>query len=390
MEIFDITQYRKGMPAKSVRNEIGNNSGRIFIEYPMSHINSSNSYLDIIHNYIEASYIAEELGKCATSIKADLIPKDPYSPICRFEILVRDTEALVKRAGQLSIALYEDQEDDDILQEYSDELHAYTESLDDRVFLCPDLMDGYYANLVGLAYEEMESEYEEGFLKREYKKYPERAYGFWKSAYSRTIGEVFYVSRECWVIPLGIDVQKLLLEYSGFSSAETYDEAILFALENVNYLASQRGVVYFPINPLLHAKNFVTATLRKSDTDGILNNSFLTYFSSIENDFQERHGIRLYATIPQAKYLLSHSNLSVIVDDGNFRYIFFPQQIKSNKIPVLYEQISVLFGYLGEFAGVTKTIELSWADFDDEKFENLCYDIIYHHAKFDNNHSKNG
>lgn len=383
MAAFDITQYGKGIPAKSIRNEITNNSGRIVVDYPMSHINSSNSYLDLIHNYLEASYISEELGKYAVTIEAQDIPRHPYSPICRYEIVVKETEPFVKKLRELSIALYDDQEDDDILFEHQENLIAYAESLDDRSFLCPDLVDGYYANLVNGAYFELESELEEGFLVDEYKKYPEREYEFWKSAYSKTIREDFYVSRECWVVPLKIDIQKLISKYSGLSSSEKYNNAILFSLDNISYLANQYGVVYFPFSPLLHAKNFVSAVLSKQDSDLEPSENILTY-SSVIDDLEDPYGINLHTKTVPTKYLLSQSSQSILVEDGNFRYVFFPDQIKGNKIIALYDQMSAAFGFIGDFAGVTKSLNLSWENFDDEKFETLCYDIIYHHPRFDN------
>jgi hypothetical protein len=102
------------------------------------------------------------------------------------------------------------------------------------------------------------------------------------------------------------------------------------------------------------------------------------------DDFNERYGINTSTRILPTKYLLSRSGLSIIVDDGYFRYVFFPDQIKSNKIASLYNDMSTIFGFVGEFAGVTKSVNLSWENFDDEKFESLCYDIIYHNPKFDN------
>jgi hypothetical protein len=383
MKIFDITQYIEGIPQEDIRNEIIKNLWRITVDYPMSYINSSNSHLDIVHNYIEASYIAEELGKHAASITAEEISRYPYSPICRYKIVVKDIEPFVEKLRRLSIVLSNDQEDDDILSEHQENLNTHAESLDNKIFHCPDLVEEYYANLVGGAYFELESELDDGFLSGEYKKYPEREYGFWKSAYSKTIGEDFYVSSECWVVPLRIDIRKVLLEYSGLSSKEIYDKATLFSLENISYLSHQYGIVYFPFSQLLRAKKFVAKVIRKLDTDEETNEYFQTYSPKAE-DIMERYNISLSIIIPFQKYLLSRSSLSIIVEDRHFRYVFFPEQVKGNKITALYNQISTIFGFVGEFAGVIRSVNLSWENFDDEKFESLCYDIIYHHPKFDN------
>lgn len=387
MEAFDITKYNQGIPQDVAREEIVKNLGNIVIDYPMSSINSSNSYLDIIEDYIEASYIAEELGKFAVSIKAQQIHQSSYLIICRYEILVREIEPFIEKLRELSAVFYDD--DEEILIDRLENISEYREALDDREFLCPDLVDGYYANLVGAAYLELESESDDEFLKREYEKYPEREYGFWKSAYSKTIGEIFYVSRDCWVVPLGIDIKKLLSEYSDLSCAEVYEDAILFSLDNVSYLAHLYGVVYFPFSQLLQAKNFVVSVLRKPaleedlDIEEEWNDNLLTH-SSDADYVEEHYGIDISAGESRAKYLLSQSGLSIIVEAGSFRYVFFPEQIKANKISVLYNQMSTILGFIGEFAGITKNVNLSWDNFDDEKFEILCYDIIYHNPKFDN------
>ncbi len=381
MNIFDITQYSEGIPPEDVRAEIAKNSGRIVIEYPMTFIHSSNSHLDIIHNYLEASYVAESLGRYAASITTEEISRFPACPICRYNIVVAAPEPFIEKLTQLSLALYEDQEDDGVVLDYATELDDYADSLDERQFLCPDLVDGYYANLVGAADCELDSECE-GYLATEYKKHPEREYGFWKSAYSNTIGACFYVSRECWVVPVGIDICKLLSVYSGLSSAETYEEATLFSVDHISYLVHKHAVVYFPFGPLLHAKNFVGEVL-SSDTDEGVSASLLTYSPTVD-EVEELRGINLRATTTPPKYLLSRSGFSIIVEDGQYRYIFFPEQIEGNRKTALYEAVSAIFTCVAECAGVTRSVDLSWDGFDDEKFESLCYDIIYHDPRFDN------
>lgn len=105
-------------------------------------------------------------------------------------------------------------------------------------------------------------------------------------------------------------------------------------------------------------------------------------FSPEEDYYKEKYGLTKH--IVTIKYLLSVSSSFLIVEDGNFRFVFFPNQVKSNKIASLYERLSVVFGNLGLLTGVSANISLPWDVLDDEKFENLCYDIIYHHPKFDN------
>lgn len=241
MSVFDITRYRDGIPRDILRREIADNAGKVFIDYLMSSIHRSNSYLDVTQDYLEASYIAEELGILAKSIKVSWISQYPHPPKCRFEIMVDEVEPFIERTFQLSVVFSGGLPDGEA-NDFVNELQNFEDTLNDRKFFCPEIIDDYYANLVIRAYPELELNLEgEGFLAGEYAKYPEREYGFWKSAYSNTLGEVFYQSLDCWAVPDSIDIQKLLSTYSWLAPDEEFDEASLFSFDNASYLRADRA-----------------------------------------------------------------------------------------------------------------------------------------------------
>lgn len=361
MEPLNISNYPNGISKEIVIQEFTNNSGVVLVDYVMSSINSSNSYLDIIQDYLDASFVAEELGKSSSFVNAKEISRYPYSPLCRYEFSVSDIDAFAKRLNELSL-VFSKEPSDDILEKYQDEMAAYEASLDDRLFLCPELIDGYYANLIEGAYIELGSELGKGYLKKEYKKYPERRFGFWKSAYSKTAGQMIYVSRECWILPNKSDFQKILVEQLGFPEFEIYDEAHRFNWNGTDYFAGKHAVVLLPVNAILQAQRFVRYFLLK----------------------QKPNAFTAYNFLPEPKHLLSHSGYSMMIDDGMYVYLFFPESLRENRIHDLYKETAVLFESLANLSGVSKEIKLSWAGFDDEKFESLCYDIIYHSPQFDN------
>lgn len=362
MEVFAISKYINGIPKEIIFQELANNSGVVLVDYTMSSINVTNSYLNIIQDYLEASFIAEELGKYSKSVKVKEISRYPYSPDCRYEFVVGDADSFVQRLNELSL-VYSGEPDEGTLERYQDDISSYEKSLDERVFLCPELMDGYYVNLVEAAYIELGSELGKDFLKSEYKKYPERKFGFWKSAYSKTIGQTIYISRESWVIPEKSDIQKFLTEYLGFSEFEVYDEAFQLNLDGENFLISKYAVDHLPVESISRTQRFIRFFLSK----------------------QKAYGLDLQKLYSKPKYLLSRSGYSMMIEDGLFTYLFFPESVKENKILDLYTEMSTVFGVLADFSGVNKDIKLPWDNFDDEKFENLCYDIIYHSPQYDGN-----
>lgn len=151
-----------------------------------------------------------------------------------------------------------------------------------------------------------------------------------------------------------------------------------------SYLYSQNGTVYFPFNLLLTVRKFTDLVFRGDNSHAIWDDTLLTYSDRVEFLENSEHS-DWFVKPPKITYRLSRSLLVIIADDEPFRYIYFmPKQLAGNKLLSLYDKISVVFGRLGELAGVTKNIELPWEKLDDEKFENLCYDIIYHSQRYDN------
>src|SRR3546814_1729148 len=76
-----------------------------------------------------------------------------------------------------------------------DEVLDYEEELAKHVCRVPEILESYYANLVGGAYSEMRSEAPARYAD-DVAKFPERRVEFWKSAFSWRIGAPCYRSEE--------------------------------------------------------------------------------------------------------------------------------------------------------------------------------------------------
>src|SRR3546814_13644575 len=81
-----------------------------------------------------------------------------------------------------------------------DEVLDYEEELAKHVYRVPEILESYYANLVGGAYSEMRSEAPARYAD-DVAKFPERRVEFWNSAFSWRIGAPCYTSCESWLIP---------------------------------------------------------------------------------------------------------------------------------------------------------------------------------------------
>lgn len=383
MESLNITKFANIDP-NYIQKVIEQNNGRIIIEYLMSSINVTNSPIDIVDDYIEALYFSEELGKYALNIIATMISEDTYKVFCKYEILVSDIKQFVIKAKELFDLFYEDYEDEDILIERQEILNEFESTIETRIFLCPELADDYYANLVNAAYFAMDSEFGEGFLKKEYLKFPERKFRFWESACGKAIKQPFYASSDCWIIPKTTDLEVLLSKYSGLSNEESYEIATFFSINHYSYLINQNALVFFPFSAYMRAKECADILYNDAFQNAPTILSEVLTYSTFDDFMLEKYNIDLQSERIQPKYFLSSSGEAIIVEEGNLKYLFFPDRVNNNKGIHLYEEFSKVNLSLAQYAGISPNITLNWDLIDDEKFENLCYDILYHSPKFDN------
>ena len=88
----------------------------------------------------------------------------------------------------------------------------------------------------------------------------------------------------------------------------------------------------------------------------------------------------------ETRYLLSEYGDVLIVEDSFFYFIFFLNNAKLNfkELNAIREDLNPVCENISSILGLSENINLDWSGFDDEKFEQLCYDILYYHPKFDN------
>lgn len=378
------TAFTSGISQQDVYEMLLNNDNVITVHYPMSSIGSANSYLDIIHDYIQASFIVEEIAQCAETVTCEQLNQS-YSKFCRITVTARDTARIAQRIYELSVALSGEQEDEDALMSHIEDLNDYEGSLDNRRFACPELIDDYYANLVNGAYYEMDGEFGDDFLENEYRTYPERRFHFWRSAYSNTLSSPFYVSSDCWIVPDNLDVHFLVSKYSSLEPDDELEAARFFSISGLSYLSNTHTIVHFPFGSLINARRCAAVIANQLDSSVEMPETIISTYSPQLQRLMERYDIDV-PTHSSSEYLLSTSGSYIIVVHPKFRFVFFPEQIELNKAAELQEQITTVLAHVRTFTGADTDLTLPWASLNDEQFEELCYDILYHHPKF-NRHS---
>lgn len=413
-ETIEIENVHQG--GKETLFQILNDNREVCIQIPLYSINSTNSYINIIIDYIEASYIAESISKYAQRIDLKINRSLFIHPVVELIIEPNNVLELSEEIYNLSEGF--DGKDDQARLDFISNAEQHEKELEGKVLVYPELIDDYYANLVNgahfeLAYEayngdlnDSDEAIEAKYFEDIYKKYPEQKFGYWKSAFSKTIGHDFYCSTVGWIIPNSSEFSLIVKEYGGIDNLK-FMKADFFALGNISYIISEGLIIHFPFGSFLQAKR-CAHDLLKDDFGGwgfeTWIHRFLTFnrgYSQLPSSKENYKGYpedRTMELITHNKegdtillppdvvcFYLSEYGDHLLVKDSNYSYLFFgTDKLAHNELMSLGNRLSILFHTTLNLAGIHVEIKCPWENLDDEKFEELCYDIIYHNPKFDN------
>lgn len=373
--------HEQALTVADIQVLIHEGGGRITITYVLASVGRTNSYLDIIEDCLDASYIAEMLAERANAVTCRQVLEE-HVLTCYIDVATNDSGGLAERIGAISTLFFAGQESEPGLLNYTKALLEYRDSLDRRIFACPELIDDYYSNLINGAYYELDFETDDEFLKREYATYPERRYGFWKSGYSGLLGDTIYSSGECLILPSGVEPMQALSTYLGFPSREIYSEAIFFSVGRNSYLSSESSLVHFPYGHLELAKQCL-AVLSNGDSQRVeLSDSILQTYSPVR-EYLEESSSSLLRPDPPLQLMLAKSGRTVLVVEEKFTFVLFPHLVKPSRTSAVFSEFWEVIKHLGVFARQEANLSLSWEELDADQFEELCYDILFRDDRFD-------
>ena len=345
-----------------------------------------NSNLDWASDYLWALFIGENIAEFCESIVAK-----EQSGLIEFVFIPKNLTELTSKLIWLATPFEEDSEEDIEFQEI---YHNFAESLETRKLHFPEIADGYLANFMGGECDLGDNEVEEL-----HSKYPERRHQFWKSFASNNIGYDFYVSQHSWIIPLEVNAETLLRKFGGFENEmPPLEEAEYLSLMNLQPIVFNKTIVVrFPQERLYDAQKCAKDIW---DEKFFIKN----YKSSGESDSQLRDIFQTVSQLGKGIYIediqqrinkifLSREGEILILCDNVAQYIFFNDSHKQIKYETLKEYFSVLSKISESFrilVGKPTEIACPWNTLDDEKFEELCYDIIYTYYQTGKNIKKMG
>jgi len=232
-----------------------------------------------------------------------------------------------------------------------EEVLRFEEKLPEAKLRYPELADAYFANRIGGAY----FEHGQDVFASELSEHPERRFGFWKSAHFNGESVSPLVSHDTWLIPQGLDKEEIF---------RRFDYGQDLSLLNADLVVTN-GIASF-----LSEVTTLTIPLRRL-IDGLACLRFVLDDDEITE--------RIWPSEP--RFYVSEFKELAIYEAGNATIVFF--DVSAARTDALHRSLEALLVKHRSETYSDPAIQIDWTKFDDERFEELCYDLVYHDPRFD-------
>lgn len=347
---------------EDVANYIKDSNDEFYLTINYSYIGSCQSHVDVMQDHLEVSFIIENILKFAELINFEKnYSKYPYFIILCLRSL--DNQKLSETLQKMSLLKAENKDpDEEDLCEIMDEIDDFENNLECFKFKFPEEIDDYYANYVNAGIYEIASEFsddEDEYLKNSFSKNPEYQYGFWQMHIPEVENDILYGSTYCWIISPNIDIVKVLSKYSGIDNGIEFIEASKFVSSEVNIIINDFAII--DINSLSGFNNSILCIDHLLSNLNSVNDNKLNYYISKNSDIIQ----------------IVYKEYSIVY----FKY----RILRNEEIKALYTNVTQINSHLNCLMGFGRNLHCDWESLDDGKFEELCYEVIYNHIRFDNN-----
>lgn len=365
-------------------------------------IHSAHHYSDLAHDYIEAACIGQQLSQFAERIDLSREKKSMQGSLVTFVLKPRNIEELSKLIYGYGIMYSEDNREAN--EDFIENVIEYRDKVEETNHVFPELVDDYYANFINGEYYEYDPIEHRDFFDQEFSHFPERRFGFQKSAFSKKLKQNFYSSIDSLIIPNSCDINLILKEYSGIENID-FKKSDFFAIGNITYLISDGFIIHFPFDAFIRARNCAWEAIESRDDhfeqQGSWMHGFLS-FDRLRSKYDRDENFKGYPKDISESLLTSqaeNSNISqslvffsissygdhILVKDAHYSYFFFgTDKLTIKELEYLGGNLGLIFNTAANLAGIHVEIKCPWEQLNDESFEDVCYDVIYYNPTFDN------
>lgn len=361
---------------------------RMVVLLPLPSFGSANSMLDITSDLLFASFGAELLAAHSDSASSEFAP-DRGSIDQRIRLCLKGPRPEILPALEVCYHFF-NLGDEGIpgfetkYPEIWDRFDEFEDGIESFPIQVPELADLYLVNLIG-SYDEMESESPEHFAK-EIARHPERKLSFHRSAYSSRLGGPCFASRESWLIPASLNLDKFFRTTGQRYRLPDFESGKIVVVQNSAFAITASQIVHFPLDRFVKSRIAASLAADRDEemsrfdwNDGVFTGSgFRDHISSLVPESAR-------GTPSQNAGCLVHASGDLICADDrtNIHVLYDTRPLNVHEATTLLDALTALAEEVAPFAGTSKPVTCDWARLDDEQFESLCYDIIASLPRFD-------
>lgn len=377
------------------------NTDRIGLTIPLEMVGYAGSHIDVAHDYLTVSFFAEKIASLSNACKGKLVTRDKYYLDFQMEFEPVDRKKVSELLYNISIYYADyDRLDEEEKLNYVEEFDTFQSEYTNMSFEFPELANDYWANHIG-SYAEIASEYydsEQEFYSKTFRKFPEHKYFFWKSAKSKTDNSIIYFSIYNWIVPDGIEIQKALRLYSGFKTDIVFQKADIVPFKDSFVITTSSDAVWLDnIRDFKNSVLCVTRALNKSRQKTLTANVTEIIQPSLFEDIpnksikkrprsKHRNFIFDVTELKSFEFSLSEFGEILVAKKDGFSHVFFNMtSLRFEDLKELLESLNPVYANVQNLVGQSCLGSCDWTQLNDDSFEELCYDILYCHPKFDSN-----
>ena len=352
---------------------------KVVVSFPLSTFGSTNSLLDIAADLLLASWILERLaakaGRITTKVAEDyyrpLVTATLHQPSAEIAAVLADCALFVGHEEELDAsAEMRVSELQGELVDYADELYAID-------LKAPEMAEWYFVNHVA-SYGELSSEAPD-YLAELIQRFPERRVGFHRSAWSGRLGAGCYASHDAWVLPADLDLDHFFRTTGQKYRRKSFAEGKLNTLDGRSFVTAGQVCAAFPARRYFASQ--VCAAFSMADQEDSWSEGPFGWGTTAQYVRPSPDG---FIWSHPERYLVDATGTMVVVIDGKFQHVFTEVlPLPQHSVKALLADAGRLSETLAAGAGISATGKFDWGCIDDDSFENLCFDIIYAHPKFD-------
>jgi len=352
------------------------NLAEMEIVIPLPSFGSTNSYIDICADLLDAAWIAERVAIHAKAIR--VIEGDrSYSAI-----LHAPRRSIVRAIKEASLLVCEDLEDDDTNCLQIQDIRADVSDFEDRLtthrFCVSEIIDHYWANMQS-AYHELR--YEAPDLYREHmEQFPERRLGFHRSAESQKLHAAVFASRDSWLVSRAIDLNSFFRSSGQDYRLEDFVCGEVAAVGPQPLAIAAELVIEFPNAAYFRSR--VCSGIALRDEEGLPELDLFAGEGPSPSPYGRTPG-QEYPPFGELCFVHKTGTMIIVGTADWWHLLYDAQPLPEAAVRNLMEKSADLTEKLTASVGLSGDLACPWDDLDDDAFETLCYDLIFSNPKFD-------